>query len=155
MQKVVSAIFALVIAFVLFVLAGCSRVGGVELDPRDEENLERYIEETGCDNRSTMVELKIVNRGMMSEVYMYTRSGTKRRLGLFDNGVSIKKLSRHDLEVGGFFIVRAAHGLKFNDDMPIYMDLLSCDVGTLEIGSTPNLSFYMGGDLYPKLQPKH
>ena len=144
------AFLALIIAIVLFGVAGCGR--NVELDPRDAEALAAYEEESGCDRNTPTVTLKILNRGSAAvEVYLQGRSGATRRIGLFHGFERrLKSVGRYELDLGGSFLLRQASGLSIGTGIhTVPLNLLQCDVGILEIGASVSSSFYMGMDFYP------
>lgn len=136
------AVVAVVTAVILFFATGCM-YGGVELDPRDEAAVEEW-ENSQCNTRKPRVTLKVrVDPGVTgAEVWMRSRSGSQKRIGLMAGNRDVK-LSRNDLEPGGYFSIRLGN---FEVER-VYMDLLSCDVGTLIIAYPLNYSFYMGADL--------
>jgi hypothetical protein len=142
------ALISILAAVFLFFTVGCGRQ--VDLDPRDVEAMDQYG--YSCDRNSASVELKIINRGSASvDVYLYTRAGGRRRIGMIGGFAKrLKVVGRYELQLGGAFLLRQSSGLSVgNGEAVVQLNPLSCDVGTLEIGSTVNLSSYMGMDFYP------
>jgi hypothetical protein len=142
------ALISIVAAAFLFFTMGCGRQ--VDLDPRDQEAMEDYS--LGCDRNSASVELKIINRGSASvDVYLYTRAGGRRRIGMIGGFAKrLKVVGRYELQLGGAFVIQQSSGLTIGSgEAIVYLNPLACNVGTLEIGSTVNLSSYMGMDFYP------
>lgn len=138
----IKAIFAVLVACLLWlVVEGCGYK--VPIDPRDEAAVEAW-ENSQCNHRSNRVTLQVrVDPGVTgAEVWMRSRSGNRKRIGLMAGDRDVK-LSRSDLEPGGWFSIV----LGQTEVERIYMDLLSCDVGTLIIAYPLNYSFYMGADL--------
>lgn len=142
---------AILAATALFVAVGaCGRQ--VELDPRDAEALAEYEEETGCDRTTVTVQLKINNRGSAGyDVYLYSRSGGRRRLGSIGGFAKrLKLVSRYELEIGGTFVVTQSSGLIIGSGTyRVPVNLLNCDVGYLELGPSLELSHYIGMDFHP------
>jgi hypothetical protein len=144
------ALFAIVAATMLWVVAGCGRQ--VDLDPRDVEAFAEYEEESACNRTNVSVELKIRNRGSASyELYLYSRSGGRRRVGtIYGFEKRLKILSRVELQLGGAFLVRQSSGLTIGTgEYVVPINLLQCDVGYLELGPTLQMSHYIGMDFYP------
>ena len=150
MPDPMKVVVAVALAVLLFIFVGCGR--NVDLDPRDAEALAQYEEETGCDRNSPTVELKIQNRGSAAyDVWLFSRAGSKRRIGLisgFDKRLKI--LNRSELRLGSTFVIRQSSGLTIGSgEYHVETNLLSCDVGYLELGATLNMSQYIGMDFYP------
>jgi hypothetical protein len=149
-QRVAAFVMLVLIAiFSLAILTGCG-YGGVDVDPRDAVAVEEW--EDGCDRNSPQVELKIANHSSASyEVWLFSRAGSKRRIGLVSGFEKrVKTLNRSDLEPGGTFVIRQASGLAVGGgEYHVQLGLLSCDVGYLELGATITMSQYLGMDFHP------
>ena len=103
-----------------------------------------------CDTRSARVDLKIVSRNWSGiEVYIVGRSGTSRRLGVFNHGTSHKTLSRGELDSGSRFLLRVSRGGMGRGTVQVRAGAVMCEVATLEIAPNVISSMFAGADIYP------
>ena len=139
-------VLSLVCAIMLFLTISCGP-GRAELDPRDAEGLEEYLNQ--CDRRSASVTLVVDNQSTFRvKVYILTGSGSRWPLqptiGSHQMGVRIP-LNRQLLDSHGYIMLELrGGGLISIPPRPIPLTGLSCDVGTLMISPSPSMSMYAG-----------
>ena len=134
-------------SFIFMFLAACALPGNAELDPRDELALSERMSK--CDDRSMRIRLDVRNNNPSDvHITLVKGSGGFRSLRPKAPGLrkSIYNLSRSDFRQGNFFLLAFRSGVSPGADNSALVELqpVICARGTLEIGSTLNLSFFIG-----------